>query len=84
MRSRSRLDALGDLDGEVVVTYGDVPMLTGETLVELLVEHRSRQAAITVLTAQVPDPTGYGRILRDADDLVEAIVSTVMPTTTSG
>ena len=68
------LDALGDLDGEVVVTYGDVPMLTGETLAELLAEHRSRQAAITVLTAQVPDPTGYGRILRDTDDLVEAIV----------
>ena len=68
------LDALGELDGEVVVTYGDVPMLTGETLAELLTEHRSRQAAITVLTAQVPDPSGYGRILRDADDLVEAIV----------
>ena len=68
------LEALGDLDGEVVVTYGDVPMLTGETLAELLSEHRSRQAAVTVLTAQVPDPTGYGRILRDADDLVEAIV----------
>ncbi len=68
------LDALGDLDGEVIVTYGDVPMLTGETLAGLLAEHRNRQAAVTVLTAQVPDPTGYGRILRDADDLVEAIV----------
>ena len=39
-----------------------------------MAEHRDRAAAVTVLTAQVPDPSGYGRILRDADDLVEAIV----------
>ncbi len=68
------LDRLGELSGEVVVTYGDVPMLTTETLAALLAEHRGRQAAVTVLTARVPDPTGYGRILRDADDLVEGIV----------
>ena len=65
------LDRLGELTGEVVVTYGDVPMLATETLAALLVEHRSRQAAVTVLTAEVPDPTGYGRILRDADGVVE-------------
>ena len=68
------LDRLGDVRGEVVVTYGDVPMLATETLAALLLEHRTRQAAVTVLTARVPDPTGYGRILRDADDLVEGIV----------
>ena len=68
------LDQLGELSGEVVVTYGDVPMLTTETLAALLVEHRARQAGVTVLTARVPDPTGYGRILRDADNLVEGIV----------
>jgi bifunctional UDP-N-acetylglucosamine pyrophosphorylase/glucosamine-1-phosphate N-acetyltransferase len=68
------LDRLGELSGEVVVTYGDVPMLATETLAALLAEHRGRQAAVTVLTARVPDPTGYGRILRDADDLVEGIV----------
>ena len=83
MRSRSRWTQLGDLDGEVVVTYGDVPMLSAETLAALLAEHRSRQAAITVLTAQVPDPTGYGRILRDAGRTwSRRSWSTVMPTTT--
>jgi bifunctional UDP-N-acetylglucosamine pyrophosphorylase/glucosamine-1-phosphate N-acetyltransferase len=68
------LDQLGDMSGEVVVTMGDVPMLTAETLAALLLEHRAQQAAVTVLTARVPDPTGYGRILRDADDMVQAII----------
>jgi bifunctional UDP-N-acetylglucosamine pyrophosphorylase / glucosamine-1-phosphate N-acetyltransferase len=68
------LERLGELTGEVVVTYGDVPMLATETLAALLEEHRRRQAAATVLTAEVPDPAGYGRILRDADGAVQAII----------
>jgi bifunctional UDP-N-acetylglucosamine pyrophosphorylase/glucosamine-1-phosphate N-acetyltransferase len=68
------LDQLGELSGEIVVTMGDVPMLTTETLAALLGEHRAQQAVVTVLTARVADPSGYGRILRDADDMVEAIV----------
>ena len=68
------LDKLADLTGDVIVTMGDVPMLTGETLAALLLQHRASQAAATVLTAQVPDPTGYGRILRGADGMVTGIV----------
>ena len=68
------LDQLADLTGDVIVTMGDVPMLTGETLAALLLQHRASQAAATVLTAQVPDPTGYGRILRGADGMVTSIV----------
>ncbi len=68
------LERLGDLGGEIVVTYGDVPMLASETLTALLAEHRAQQAAVTVLTAEVPDPTGYGRILRDAGGGVQAII----------
>ena len=68
------LDQLADLTGDVIVTMGDVPMLSGETLAALLLEHRTSQAAATVLTAQVPDPTGYGRILRDVDGMVTGIV----------
>ena len=68
------LDQLADLTGDVIVTMGDVPMLTGETLTALLGEHRATGAAATVLTAEVPDPTGYGRILRDADGVVTGIV----------
>jgi bifunctional UDP-N-acetylglucosamine pyrophosphorylase / glucosamine-1-phosphate N-acetyltransferase len=71
---RAALGQLADLTGDVIVTMGDVPMLSGETLVALLEEHRARQAVVTVLTAQVPDPTGYGRILRDGDGMVSGIV----------
>ena len=71
---QAALGQLADLNGDVIVTLGDVPMLTGETLAALLAEHRTQHAAVTVLTAQVPDPTGYGRILRDADGLVSGIV----------
>ncbi len=69
------LDVLpADLDGTVLVTYGDVPLLAGETLVALVEEHIGAAAAVTVVTAHVPDPTGYGRILRDASGAVEGIV----------
>ncbi len=62
------------LDGTVVVTYADVPLLTAETLAALVSAHTAAQAAVTVLTAQVPDPTGYGRVLRDASGALHEIV----------
>lgn len=65
---------LDRLTGEVVVTYGDVPMLTGDTLAELVAAHRANADAITVLTARLPDPTGYGRIVRDDEGLVARVV----------
>ncbi|WP_375431456.1 bifunctional UDP-N-acetylglucosamine diphosphorylase/glucosamine-1-phosphate N-acetyltransferase GlmU [uncultured Friedmanniella sp.] len=68
------LAALPALTGAVVVTYGDVPLLTGDTLAELVAAHRAEAAAVTVLTAQVGDPTGYGRVVRDRSGHVQAIV----------
>ncbi|MEV6007404.1 bifunctional UDP-N-acetylglucosamine diphosphorylase/glucosamine-1-phosphate N-acetyltransferase GlmU [Streptomyces sp. NPDC051976] len=62
------------LDGTVVVTYGDTPLLTSDTLHTLVGAHETDGNAVTVLTAQVPDPTGYGRIIRGADGQVTAIV----------
>jgi bifunctional UDP-N-acetylglucosamine pyrophosphorylase/glucosamine-1-phosphate N-acetyltransferase len=61
-------------DGPVVVLTGDTPLLTGRTLVGLLLEHESTGATATVLTARLPDPTGYGRIVRGGDGSVTAIV----------
>jgi bifunctional UDP-N-acetylglucosamine pyrophosphorylase / glucosamine-1-phosphate N-acetyltransferase len=71
---RCALEVIGEVHGEVVVTYGDVPLLTSETLAGLVADHRARGSAATVLTANVPDPTGYGRVIRDADHLVSRIV----------
>ncbi|WP_436493685.1 bifunctional UDP-N-acetylglucosamine diphosphorylase/glucosamine-1-phosphate N-acetyltransferase GlmU [Actinokineospora sp. HUAS TT18] len=68
------LAPLPQLTGTVLVTYGDVPLLDTATLNGLLDAHTAGGNAVTVLTANVPDPTGYGRIVRDADGSVTAIV----------
>ncbi|GLP78575.1 bifunctional protein GlmU [Mycobacterium antarcticum] len=63
-----------DFEGTVVVTAGDVPLLDGATLNELIDAHGSEAVAATLLTTTVPDPTGYGRILRTQDGEVTSIV----------
>lgn len=66
---------LSDLEGTALVMPGDAPLITPNTLTRLLDRHTSSGAAATVLTAVVPDPTGYGRIVRDAaGDGVQRIV----------
>ncbi|WP_277949604.1 bifunctional UDP-N-acetylglucosamine diphosphorylase/glucosamine-1-phosphate N-acetyltransferase GlmU [Cellulomonas sp. WB94] len=55
------------LEGAVVVLAGDIPLLDGGTLAELLAAHTVDGNAVTVLTTELDDPTGYGRVLRDAD-----------------
>lgn len=68
------LDAVDpDLEGTVVVTYGDVPLLTSEVLAGLVVTHEASGNAVTVLTTELDDPSGYGRILRDENGEVSGI-----------
>ncbi|NEC30636.1 bifunctional UDP-N-acetylglucosamine diphosphorylase/glucosamine-1-phosphate N-acetyltransferase GlmU [Streptomyces sp. SID8111] len=73
---RMGLEELGGaVDGTVIVVCGDTPLLTGATLRELAATHAADGNAVTVLTAEVPDATGYGRIVRDvASGAVTAIV----------
>lgn len=69
------MDALDDhREADVLVLYGDTPLLRTETLRDLLADHRARNGAFTVLTGVLPDATGYGRIIRDAQGNVERIV----------
>ena len=65
-----------DLDAEddVLVLTGDTPLLRAETLAVLATEHRLVDAAATILTADLDEPTGYGRIVRDARGGVDRIV----------
>ncbi|MGP8301322.1 bifunctional UDP-N-acetylglucosamine diphosphorylase/glucosamine-1-phosphate N-acetyltransferase GlmU [Streptomyces inhibens] len=67
---RTALDELTNsgvaLDGTVIVVCGDTPLLTGETLERLSATHAADGNAVTVLSAEVPDSTGYGRIVREA------------------
>ncbi|MCA8942949.1 MAG: bifunctional N-acetylglucosamine-1-phosphate uridyltransferase/glucosamine-1-phosphate acetyltransferase [Planctomycetes bacterium] len=60
------MHALEGFEGDVMVVYGDVPLITVDTLVELRASRGDH--GVSVLTALPDDPTGLGRILRDADD----------------
>lgn len=60
--------------GTILLLYGDVPLLTSGTLLRLLEVHRGARAAATVLTTELPDPYGYGRIVRGPGGNIERIV----------
>jgi bifunctional UDP-N-acetylglucosamine pyrophosphorylase/glucosamine-1-phosphate N-acetyltransferase len=66
--------ALADFSGDVLILYGDVPLLQPATVRALWEEHQRQRAAVTVLTAFLDDPTGYGRIIRDAQGRMVRIV----------
>jgi UDP-N-acetylglucosamine diphosphorylase/glucosamine-1-phosphate N-acetyltransferase len=65
---------LAGFDGDVIVLSGDAPLLTVASVEALLAEHARTRAVATILTAILPDPTGYGRIIRNADGSVKKIV----------
>jgi bifunctional UDP-N-acetylglucosamine pyrophosphorylase/glucosamine-1-phosphate N-acetyltransferase len=67
-------EELGVMHGTVVVTYGDMPLLRAQTLDGLVREHVAAGNGVTVLTARVGDPSGYGRIIRDAGGALTEIV----------
>jgi bifunctional UDP-N-acetylglucosamine pyrophosphorylase/glucosamine-1-phosphate N-acetyltransferase len=68
------LAPLAGFDGDLLVLNGDVPLLRPETLEQLLSRHRASGAAVTLLTARLADPTGYGRVMANAAGEVSAIV----------
>jgi bifunctional UDP-N-acetylglucosamine pyrophosphorylase/glucosamine-1-phosphate N-acetyltransferase len=72
--TRLAVAELDRADGPVLVVPGDTPLLTGATLRRLLDRHHATAPAVTLLTATLPDPSGYGRVLRDSRGRVRAIV----------
>jgi bifunctional UDP-N-acetylglucosamine pyrophosphorylase / glucosamine-1-phosphate N-acetyltransferase len=72
------LAARGQVDeGPFIVLSGDHPLVTAHQIADLLDQHRTGQATATLLTTeQLPDPAGYGRIVRDGNGEVERIVET--------
>lgn len=67
-------DLLANEDGETIVVSGDTPLFTADTFEKLFEYHEQRHAATTILTSIAPDPTGYGRIVRNDVGIVERIV----------
>ncbi|MCB7156063.1 bifunctional UDP-N-acetylglucosamine diphosphorylase/glucosamine-1-phosphate N-acetyltransferase GlmU [Bacillus stercoris] len=65
---------LADEKGVTIVICGDTPLLTAETMEQMLKEHTQREAKATILTAVAEDPTGYGRIIRSQNGVVQKIV----------
>ena len=68
------LPQLEGLSGSVLILCGDTPLLTGATLRRLAEEHAASGAAVTVLTARLDKPFGYGRVVRDGEGRVRRIV----------
>jgi bifunctional UDP-N-acetylglucosamine pyrophosphorylase / glucosamine-1-phosphate N-acetyltransferase len=68
------LPHLADFTGDLLVLNGDVPLLRTETLQALLATHQQHQNAATILTAQIPNPQGYGRVFCDSNNLLKEII----------
>jgi bifunctional UDP-N-acetylglucosamine pyrophosphorylase / glucosamine-1-phosphate N-acetyltransferase len=68
-----------DRDASVVVLSGDVPLVSSEAISELVEAHSSSGAAATMATAVLDDPSGYGRVVRDANGSVARVVETKKP-----
>jgi bifunctional UDP-N-acetylglucosamine pyrophosphorylase / glucosamine-1-phosphate N-acetyltransferase len=72
--ARPVIDELDPLPQTILVCYGDTPLISSETLARVLVEHLAHKATITFLTAHTGAPSDYGRVVRNADGCVQAIV----------
>ena len=71
---KAGLRALRNFKGNVLILYADMPLLQAETLRKLIAYHEKNNPAATILTAQVENPLGYGRVLRDKYSSICAIV----------
>lgn len=71
---KQAISLLRDFKGELVVVPGDAPFITSSMLIELIEHHRETRPAATVLTALLPDPSYYGRIVRNGYRQIKKIV----------
>lgn len=71
---RIAMETIKDYDGIIIVLCGDVPLITVDTVSELISAHKEKQASVTVLTTDIEDPAGYGRITRGPDGSILRIV----------
>lgn len=65
---------LSGMEGELLVLYGDTPLLEPETIKDLVETKRSKEAVAAILTTRLNDPSGYGRIIRDSRGNISGII----------
>jgi bifunctional UDP-N-acetylglucosamine pyrophosphorylase/glucosamine-1-phosphate N-acetyltransferase len=70
---RCGMETLSEYAGTIVVLYGDCPLVPAEAITSLITERQAKKAPLALLTSQMEDPTGYGRILRGPDGAVREI-----------
>ena len=66
-------EKFADFDGDILILSGDVPLIREQTLRSMVEHHRRRRATVTLLTAQLDEPKGYGRLLRDTEKRLTGI-----------
>ena len=71
---RTVIEAVGLIPGQIIITCGDMPLLRAATLASLARAHDEAGNTVTVLTAEVAQPAGYGRIVRDGSGVISEIV----------
>jgi bifunctional UDP-N-acetylglucosamine pyrophosphorylase/glucosamine-1-phosphate N-acetyltransferase len=71
---QSARGAFADFDGDLLILSGDVPLIQARTLETMITRHRAENAALTLMTAVLEEPRGYGRILRDSKGTLTATV----------
>lgn len=69
-------ELLADCQGPILIMPGDAPLISPQTLMDFLAAHRALEANLSVLTVEVEDPAGYGRVVRDEDGWLARIVET--------
>lgn len=67
------IERLKDVEGTVMVLYGDAPLIEAETLKKVRADHDKKKRAATVITAYIDDPYGYGRIVRENGEIVKIV-----------
>ncbi len=67
-------DFLAEHGGDVIILNGDAPFMDSDTINEAFLQHDSTDSSATVISAKVDNPTGYGRIVRNADGSLQSIV----------
>ena len=74
---KAALGALKSFSGDVLILYGDVPLITTQTLKAFLRQHRSQRNSLTVMTAEFQEPKGYGRIVRNGQGHIQSVVEQI-------